>query len=255
MAQSKLRNNAERCEATALYRLLAINGILAGEITVEKIRVLIADDHPLFRAGVRDRLVESNHGIEVVGEATDGHEAVELVERLHPHLVIMDIAMPRLNGIEATRCIKERWPDVSVLILTVYDDEQYIFALLEAGAAGYLLKTIDVTELAQAVRRVYEGESILSPPVARKVLSRFASHGGPAGVGRMWRLLTEREKQVLRLAAKGLSNKEIASELALSVRTIHAHLSRIFDKLDVASRTEAVVYGLRQGWLHLEDLP
>jgi DNA-binding NarL/FixJ family response regulator len=221
---------------------------------MERIRVLIADDHPLYRAGVRDHLVENNHGIEVVGEAGNGQQAVELVGRLRPDVVLMDIAMPHVNGIEATRQIKERWPEVSVLILTVYDDEQYIFALLEAGAAGYLLKTIDVVELAQAVRRVFEGESVLSPPAARKVLSRFAAQGSTSGPGRAWRLLSERERDVLRLAAKGVSNKQIAQELSLSIRTVHAHMSHIFDKLGVASRTEAVIYGLRHGWLRLEDL-
>ena len=221
---------------------------------MERIRVLIADDHPLYRAGVRDRLNESNHGLEVVGEAGDGREAIELVERLHPDVVLMDIAMPHVNGIEATREIKERWPEVSVLILTVYDDEQYIFALLEAGAAGYLMKTVDVAELGQAVRRVHEGESVLSPPAARKVLSRFVSPGAATSQHRTWRLLSDRERDVLRLAARGVSNKEIAQELALSIRTVHAHMSHIFDKLGVASRTEAVVQGLRHGWLRLEDL-
>jgi DNA-binding NarL/FixJ family response regulator len=221
---------------------------------METIRVLIADDHPLYRAGVRDRLIESDSGIQVVGEAADGQQAVELVQQLHPDVVVMDIAMPRLNGIEATRQIKERWPDVTILILTVYDDEQYIFALLEAGAAGYLLKTVDVAELARAVRQVHEGESVLSPPAARKVLGRFANTGSSQSASRTWRLLSEREQEVLRLAARGVSNKEIAQELSLSIRTVHAHMSRIFDKLGVASRTEAVVYGLRHGQLRLEDL-
>lgn len=221
---------------------------------METIRVLIADDHPLFRSGVRDRLAEVNHGIEVVGEADDGRQAVELVESLNPHVVLMDIAMPFLNGIEATRRIKDRRPDISILILTVYDDEQYVFALLEAGAAGYLLKTVEAVELAQAIRHVHDGESVLSPPVARKVLGRFAPHPVPPVHTKASDLLSEREREILRLAAKGIGNKDIALELTLSVRTVQNHLSRIFDKLGVASRTEAVVYGLRHGWLRLEDL-
>lgn len=221
---------------------------------MERIRVLVADDHPLYRAGVRDRLAEHGAIIEVVGEAADGDEAVALAGERHPHVVLMDIAMPNVNGIEATRRIKDRWPDISVLILTVYDDEQYIFALLEAGAAGYLLKTLEAGELVQAVRRVYEGESVLSPPVARKVLSRFAKRGETAVTPHSWGQLSERECEVLRLAARGVSNKEIAAAMGLSTRTVHAHMARIFDKLHVSSRTEAVVHGLRHGWLRLEDL-
>jgi DNA-binding NarL/FixJ family response regulator len=224
-------------------------------MAVDTIRVLIADDHPLFRSGVRDRLAEVNHGIEIVGEADDGQQAVDLVEKLNPQVVLMDIAMPHMNGIEATRRIKDHRPDVSILILTVYDDEQYIFALLEAGAAGYLLKTVGALELAQAIRRVHEGESVLSPPVARKVLGRFAPPGGPTGHEKASDILSEREREILRLAAKGIGNKDIARELTLSIRTVQNHLSRIFDKLGVASRTEAVVYGLRHGWLRLDDLP
>ncbi len=222
---------------------------------MDTIRVLIADDHPLFRSGVRDRLAETNHGIEVVGEADDGQQAVDLVERLDPHVVLMDIAMPHVNGIEATRRIKDHRPDVSIIILTVYDDEQYIFALLEAGAAGYLLKTVGASELAQAIRQVHEGESVLSPSVARKVLGRFAPPPGLPSHQKASDLLSEREREILRLAAKGIGNRDIAQELTLSIRTVQNHLSRIFDKLGVASRTEAVVYGLRHGWLRLDDLP
>lgn len=223
--------------------------------TAAKIRVLIADDHPLFRDGVRERLLETDPTIEVVGEAADGREAIALVEKLQPDLVLMDVAMPGLNGIEATKRVKARWPEVSILGLTVYDDEAYVIALLEAGAAGYLLKTVAAAELAAAIHRVHEGEPVLSPSVARAVLHRFSRPGGAAAAARPWGTLSEREIDVLRLAAKGISNKEIAQELSLSVRTVHAHLSRIFSKLGAASRTEAVVYGLRQGWLLMEDLP
>ena len=220
---------------------------------MDKIRVVVADDHPLFRAGVRDN-IQSDRDIEVVGEAANGREAVALVDALHPNIVVMDIAMPEMNGIEATRRIKENWPEVSVIILTVYDDEQYIVALLEAGAAGYLLKTADARELCQAVRRTHEGESILSPPIARKLLTRFVAQRGAPATTPPRGQLSEREQNVLRLAARGVGNKEIARELGLSVSTVHGHMSHIFEKLGVASRTEAVVRGLRDGWLRLEDL-
>jgi len=221
---------------------------------METIRLLIVDDHPLFRAGVRESIERTDRDIAVVGEASDGQEAIDLVPSLSPHVILMDIAMPNMNGIEATRRIKEGWPDVSVITLTVYDDEQYIFALLEAGAAGYILKTAGGAEICRAIRQTYEGESVLSPSVARKVLTRFVARRSDAGSTHAWGLLSEREQKVLRLAARGDGNKEIAHELGLSASTVHGHMSHIFDKLGVASRTEAVVCGLRDGWLRLEDL-
>lgn len=218
-----------------------------------RIRLLIADDHPLYRAGVRERLAQFDDTIDVVGEASDGQEAYELAGRLHPDVVLMDIAMPRVNGIEATRRIKAEWKDIGILILTVYDDDQYIYALVEAGAAGYLLKTVDAVELVDAICRVRLGESVLSPAITSKVLARFAGRDRERSVAGLWTSLTEREKQVLAMAARGDGNKLIARELGLSVRTVHAHMRHIFDKLGVASRTEAVVLAVRQGWLHEDD--
>lgn len=217
-------------------------------------RVLIVDDHPLFRAGVRQRLAAFADEVEVVGEAADGQEAIDLATELQPDVVLMDVAMPGVNGIEATRRIKERQPHVGVLILTVYDDSQYVTALLEAGAAGYLLKTVEVDELSRAIVSVSAGESVLSPAVARHVLSRFAVAPADGG-GETPQPLSSREQEVLRLAASGISNKQIARQLDLSIRTVHAHMSHIFAKLGVASRTEAVVHGLQSGWLDLDDLP
>jgi DNA-binding NarL/FixJ family response regulator len=214
-------------------------------------RVVIADDHPLFRAGVRERLEKHVSGIEVVGEASDGEEACELVGRLKPDVVLLDIAMPNLNGIEATRKIKADWPEVGVLILTVYDDEQYIYALIDAGAAGYLLKTTEASELGDAVQRIRQGEAVLSPAITEKVLKRVIEGGGVRPVSSP---LSAREREVLRLAARGASNKLIAHELQLSERTVHAHMRHIFGKLGVASRTEAVMLGVRQGWLQLGGL-
>jgi two-component system, NarL family, response regulator LiaR len=215
-------------------------------------RVLIADDHPLMRAGVRERLGRADSRIEVVGEASDGQEAYELAGRLHPDVVLLDIAMPGLNGIDATRKIKAEWPEIGILILTVYDDEQYVDALIDAGAAGYLLKTIDGPALADAVHRIQQGEAVLSPAITERVLRRIAREGRAAEQPAS-NPLTEREREVLGLAARGAGNKLIAHELQVSVRTVHAHMRNIFTKLDVASRTEAVMLGARQGWLRVDD--
>jgi DNA-binding NarL/FixJ family response regulator len=215
-------------------------------------RVIIADDHPLFRAGVRERLEQLDSGIEVVGEASDGHEAYELAGRLRPDVVLLDIAMPGLNGIEATRKIKAEWPEIGILILTLYDDEQYIYALVDAGAAGYLLKTTEGLQLADAVHRIRQGEAVLSPAITRKVLRRM-SQSGRAADQPASSPLSEREHEVLKLAARGASNKLIARDLQVSVRTVHSHMRHIFNKLGVASRTEAVMLGVRQGWLQVDD--
>ena len=220
---------------------------------MSKIRVVIADDHVVVREGTRE-LLEREEDLEVVGEAGDGVEAVELVTRLKPDVAIVDIAMPRLNGIEATKQIKAIHPATAVLILTAYENDQYIFALLEAGAAGYLLKNAKAQEVIQAVRAVHAGESVLSPTIARKVLNRFVPRPGEAKQPEIAEL-TDRELEVVRLAAKGLSNKDIAQQLSLSVRTVQAHLGNILNKLMVGSRTEAVLYCLKRGWLTLEDLP
>ncbi len=220
---------------------------------MSKIRVLLADDHAVVREGTR-QLLEREPDLEVVGEAADGVEAVDLAKRAHPDVAIIDIAMPNMNGIEATRHIKTDRPATAVLILTAYDDDQYIFALLEAGAAGYLLKNVHGRELVDAVRAVHGGESVLHPRVARKVLDRFASAKSKPKPANLPEQLSEREMEVLRLAARGLSNKDIARELVLSVRTVQAHLGNIFNKMGVGSRTEAVIYGLKEGWLTLEDV-
>jgi DNA-binding NarL/FixJ family response regulator len=216
----------------------------------ERIRILIADDHALVREGTR-RILEREEDLEVVGEAADGEEAVALAGRLVPDVAVIDIGMPGMNGIEATRRIKEEHPEIGVLVLTVHDDDPYVYAILEAGAAGYLLKDIRGSELVDAVRSVRAGEAVLHPAIARKVLGRFRAAGGAEEGGVP---LTRREIEVLRLAARGLSNKQIGARLGLSARTVQVHLGRIFRKLRVASRTEAVIHGLRRGWIRLEDL-
>ncbi len=218
-----------------------------------KIRVIIADDHELFREGTRN-LIEQEKDMEVVGEASDGTEAIKLVTELGPHVVLMDIAMPKVNGIEATRHIKASHPSTAVLILTAYDNDQYIVALLEAGAAGYLLKNVSGKDLVNAIRAVYAGEAVLHPTIAQKVFSRFGATSREAKEPIQLAELSERETEILRLAAQGMSNQDIADKLFLSRRTVQAHLGNIFRKMDVGSRTEAVLQALRKGWLGLDDL-
>jgi len=220
---------------------------------LDKIRVIIAEDHAVVREGTR-QLLEREDDIEVAGEAPNGAEAVALVERVNPDVAIMDISMPVMGGIEATKRIKEARPGTAVLILTAYDDDQYVFALLGAGAAGYLLKDVPSAEVVRAVRAVHAGEPVLHPAIARKLLARFASEGQVEQPREGGAPLTERERDILRLAACGMSNARIADHLAVSARTVQAHLTHIFDKLGVGSRTEAVIVGLRRGVLRLEDL-
>jgi DNA-binding NarL/FixJ family response regulator len=219
---------------------------------VSKIRILLADDHALVRQGTRE-LLEREKDLTVVAEAGNGEEAVRLACEYSPDIAIMDIAMPVLSGIDATRRIKAARPGVSVLILTAYDDDQYIFALLEAGAAGYLLKNVSADELITATRAVAAGEAVLHPVIARRVLNRIAPPDGRQAEPSALDHLSGREMEVLKLAAKGLKNQTIASELCLSVRTVQTHLSNIFDKMGVSSRTEAVLEALRRGWLTLQD--
>ena len=221
---------------------------------MDKIRVIIAEDHAVVREGTR-QIIERQEDIEVVGEAANGAEAVALVERVNPDVALVDISMPVMSGIEATEKIKATRPGTAVLILTAYDDDQYIFALLGAGAAGYLLKDVPAAEVVRAIRSVHAGEPVLHPAIARKVLARFATEGQvEQSVSSDDDLLTKRERDILRLAACGMSNSRIADHLSVSIRTVQAHLTHIFDKLGVGSRTQAVIAGLRRGFIDLEDL-
>ena len=222
---------------------------------MEKIKLLLVDDHVVVREGTR-QLLENERDMEVIGEAGDGEEAVRLAKQLKPDVIIMDISMPKLSGIEATKQIKEILPSSIILILTGYDYDEYIFSLLESGAAGYLLKDVTGDELIQAVRRVYAGEQALHPVVVRKLIDRFKSQAArPPGEIHPLSILSEREMEVLKEAAKGIGNKEIADELFISIRTVQAHMRSIFNKLGVGSRSEAIIFGLKRGWLKLEDLP
>jgi len=216
----------------------------------DELTVLIADDHPLVREALH-RALDVEEDMKVVAEASDGEEAVKLASELKPDVVVMDIVMPKVNGIEATRKIKEIAPDTAILILTAYDDEEYVLGLLDAGAAGYLLKSARGRDLVGAIRAIRAGESVLHPNIIARLLKRATVTA--VKENKAQGLLSERESEVLRLVALGMSNKEVAEELFLSQRTIKAHLTSVFNKLNVASRSEAIVKGLQWGLVTLEN--
>jgi DNA-binding NarL/FixJ family response regulator len=214
------------------------------------ITLLLVDDHPVVRKGTRE-LLEGETDLRVIGEADSGEDAVHKARSLRPDVILMDVSMPGMNGIEATKAIKAFLPGVGVLVLTSYDDDAYVFALLEAGAAGYLLKNTSEDDLLGAVRAVAAGESALHPSVARKVLERFSTQQTPSPPEDA---LSPRELEVLRVAATGRTNKEIARDLDISPRTVQVHLANIFSKLGVGSRTEAVLFGIKRGWIDPKSL-
>lgn len=216
-----------------------------------KIRVLLAEDHIIVRDLIRD-LIQRETDMEVVGEADDGVQAIQMAGKLQPDIVVMDIIMPNLSGIEATKQIKEKHPEISILILTGYDDDQYVFALLEAKASGYLLKTACAKELISAIRSVYSGESVLQPSISRKVIERYKTATRPGSYGESYPL-TKKEMDVLRLAARGITNEAIAQELNLNVATVRQRMKKVFNKLNVKTRTEAVMYAMRKGWISLHE--
>jgi NarL family two-component system response regulator LiaR len=220
---------------------------------LKKIRILLVDDHVILRQGTR-QLLEHEADMEVVGEASDGLEAVNLTKEYKPDVVIIDVAMPGMNGIEATKQIKEILPGTTVLVLTGYAYDEYIFGLLEVGAAGYLLKDVSGDDLVGAIRAVYQGEPVLHPTVMRKLMDRCKS-SDTRQTENPDDGLSEREMEVLKMAMSGKSNKEIAETLAISLRTVQSHMRGIFNKLGVGSRSEAIICGLKKGWFRLEDIP
>ncbi len=209
-----------------------------------KIRVLLADDHHMVRAGIRE-LLEGAGDLQVIAEAGDGEEAQALIQKDKPDVAVLDIQMPKASGIEVTRWVRAHLPEVGVLILTAYDDDPYVMAVLQAGANGYVLKTARPEELIQAVRDVNEGRSALDPSITRKLMSSLFKRPQDTEV----EPLTEREHDVLRLAAKGYTNKAIGVQLAISDRTVQGHLAHIFAKLQATSRTEAVMRAVVLGWI------
>jgi two-component system NarL family response regulator len=215
--------------------------------------VLVADDHQVVREGLAS-VLQTKEDIEVVGLAKDGMEAVEKARELLPDVVLMDISMPRMNGVEATRQIKRENPHMGIVVLTMYDEEDYIFDLVRAGATGYLLKDTDSTQIAKAIRAVAQGESLIHPAVASKILSEFSLMAGGKGrkPNRLEHDLTDREITVLKLVAEGKTNKEIANALDLSEKTVKNHVRNIFHKLHVYDRTQAAIHAIRKGLIDLE---
>jgi len=213
-------------------------------------KILLADDHKVLRSGLR-RILEEQTDLEVVGEAADGREAVELAGQLHPDIVVMDIGMPKMNGMEATRQIMQRNPKLNVLILSMYSDENYVVQTLRAGARGYLLKDSAEDELIDAVRTVNSGVPYFSPRIARMLVGDSMQRLRNECVDDTYELLTPREREVLQLIAEGKSNKEVAAALFVSPTTIETHRARIMDKLDLHSTAEIVLYAVRKGIIQL----
>ena len=213
------------------------------------IRVLIADDHAIVRKGIR-ALLATEPDVEVVGEAENGQEAVTAAQELQPDVILMDLMMPEMDGIEATRCITADHPEARILVLTSFAADDKVFPAIKAGALGYLLKDSGPEELVDAIRQVYQGESSLHPTIARKLLSELS---GPSERPPTAEPLTEREVEVLRLVARGGSNREIAEALVISEATVRTHVSNILSKLHLASRTQAALYALREGLASLDD--
>ena len=209
-----------------------------------KIRILLADDHHMVRSGIR-QLIESAGDMEVIAEAGDGEEAQTLIQEHRPDVAVLDIQMPKATGIHVTRWVRANLPEVGVLILTAYNDDPYVMAVLQAGANGYVLKTAGADDLIQAVRDVDEGKSALDPAITARLMQSIFKQPEKAPT----EPLTDRELDVLRLAAKGFTNKAIGIQLGISDRTVQGHLAHIFDKMHATSRTEAVMRAVSLGWI------
>lgn len=215
-------------------------------------KVLLVDDHVVVRQGLK-ALLTDEPDLEVVGEASNGREALDSLERLEPDVLLMDISMPGLNGIEATRQIKQRYPHLKVVILSMHANEEYVFQVLQAGAAGYVLKQSDSLEVLTAIRAALAGGSFLSPPISRTVIDDYVRRAEARGRSNDLELLTTREREVLQLLAEGLTNRQIAAELNISIKTVETHRSNMMNKLEVGSKAELIKYALRKGWATLEE--
>lgn len=212
------------------------------------IRVILADDHTVVRKGIREILLEAGD-IDVIAEAANGEEAIALIDQLRPNVAVLDIQMPKRTGIEVCRHVRaQRWP-IGLLVLTAYDDDPYVAAVLQAGANGYVLKTADADDLIRAVHDVHDGKSVLDPTIARKLMTQLAGQADTRPI----ESLTPRELDVLKLAARGYTNKAIGAQLSVSDRTVQGHLSNVFAKLHVATRTEAVMRAVQLGWITTDE--
>ena len=221
------------------------------ESIVSKITVLLAEDHTIVRKGLRS-LLESRADMKVVGEAENGREAIDRVEELRPDVVVMDIGMPGLNGLEATRRIKKRFGDVQVLILTVHTGEEYILQILRAGASGYLVKQAAPAELISAIQAVHRGEAFLSPSISKKVLEDYVQRAGATAQRDSFERLTDREREVLQLIAEAYSTREIAEQLHISIKTAETHRAHLMEKLSLHSTAELTRYAIRKGVVTLD---
>lgn len=217
---------------------------------MRKIKLLLADDHAVVRSGLR-MLLEAQTDMEIVGEAENGREAVDLAQELHPDIILMDILMPELNGIEATRLVKEAVPDTAVLALTMYEDDQYFFEMLKAGASGYIPKRAAPDDLVTAIRTVYQGEVFLYPSLAARLVQGYVKQDMP-GSSSPQDNLTDREREVLILIADGLTNAEIAGRLGISVKTVDRHRENLMHKLNLHSRVDLVKYAIKHGLITLD---
>ncbi len=218
----------------------------------DEIRVIVVDDHAIVRKGI-SALLATEPGIQVVGEASNGAEALDQASSLLPDVMLMDLVMPQMDGIEAIRQIKTRQPDIRILVLTSFAADDKVLPAIKAGALGYLLKDSSPEDLVSAIRQVYRGESWLHPTIARKVLQELTRPVEHKPAPDSSQSLTEREAEVLRLIAQGLSNREIADRLVLSEATVRTHVSNILNKLHLASRTQAALYALREGLASLKE--
>jgi two-component system response regulator NreC len=213
---------------------------------MKKIRVVIAEDHTIVRQGLT-ALLRSESDIEVVGEASDGLEAIELSKTKIPDVVLMDVAMRNLNGLDATRSIKKQFPEMKVLVLTMYDNEEMIFQILKAGASGYLVKDSAMTDLVSAIRAIHQGDSYLSPSISRKVIEEYIRRAEQGEKGGPDELLSSREREILQLIAEGNSIPQIASLLCISKKTVEAHKTHIMEKLNIHDKVGLIKYAIRVG--------
>ena len=211
-----------------------------------KIRVLVVDDHTIVRDGIC-ALLRLAGDIEVVGEAANGREALEMVRKLMPDVILIDIAMPNMNGLEATRHIRKEFPQVKVLVLTQYDDKEHVFWAIEAGASGFISKTVSSSELVSGIRSVFRGDSFLSPSAARILVEDYRQEAIIRKELDPYKQLTDREGEILRLLAEGYTAREIADTLVISIKTVEGHKTNLMSKLDIHNRTDLIKYALRKG--------